>query len=591
LAQTTAATEAAGAERTPGQPSPSRRWRTGLGVVCALVWLVLVEGWFHGPSGLRFGPRLAAVLLVLLVAGLVALSASRNRQSADRREWLAVAGVLAFATLVRMPAFLAPGSVISSDSAVAGIIAQELRGGYGPPPIYAPGFPYEGTLKPHMTAMLKALGPGVSTPFWYVSVSHAFYLLWIGAVMSLAQRAGGLIAATGAGVFMAWSPRFLTAFSLNNVGQYPEVNALGTLGLALLARGAGPFVPALVLGLGLWQQLVGVYFVLVVAAAALVTPELRRPRAIATGLAGFGLGSYPIWVWNLANEWATFDWFRRGGKNPLDRIATFPDQISRVVTVSLPRMFNAPDVGAPEKVAWMLGLAFPILVLGWAWTQRDKIRSERGRSPALLMLLLLVGVILVFAFSKFSNRGAQRPRYLLPIYGSVAVATGCALSGLLARSRLLGFGAAALVAALNGAGTAPWLRSRADARRADERFITALTERGIRTGYTGFWIGPKYTFLSDGRFVLSGELGPDNAWVWPRHAALVREEGPDAFVLDGEGSPGLVSAFEARLETLGVAWQKTHAVYTIFHSLSRRVTLEDVAGYHWTETAPPDEEG
>ena len=36
-------------------------------------------------------------------------------------------------------------------------------------------------------------------------------------------------AAVAAGLFMAMSPRFLVAFSLNNVGQYPEVNALGAL--------------------------------------------------------------------------------------------------------------------------------------------------------------------------------------------------------------------------------------------------------------------------------------------------------------------------------------------------------------------------
>jgi hypothetical protein len=580
------------AEQAPVATPRPPRWRAGLSCACGLLWLVLVEGWFHGPSGLRFGPRVAAALLSLLVAGLVVLVVGRRRPPVDRPQWLAIALVLTVATLVRMPAFLAPGSVISSDSAVAGIIAQELRSGYSPPPIYAPGFPYEGTLKPHMTAILKALGPGIPTPLLYLCVSHLFYLVWIAAVMSLARRAGGVTAAAGAGLFMAWSPRFLTAFSLNNVGQYPEVNALGALALALLASGSGTFVPGLLLGLGLWQQLLGVYFVLVVAAAALVTPELRRARAVAAGLVGFGLGTYPIWLWNLANEWATFDWFRRGGKNPLDRLTTFPDQMSRVVTISLPRMFNAPDVGAPERLAWILGLAFPMLTLGWAWTQRDRIRLERGQSPALLMLLLLVGVVLVFAFSKFSNRGAQRPRYLLPIYGPVAVATGCALSGLLARSRPMAVGLAALVAALNGAGTAPWLKSRADAQAADERFINALTERGIRTGYAGFWIGPKYTFLADGRFVLSGELGPDNAWIWPRHAALVRERGPDAFVLDGEGSPGLVVAFEARLEALGVEWQKTHVVYTIFHSLSRRVTLEDVADYYWAApaAASPDEE-
>jgi hypothetical protein len=71
------------------------------------------------------------------------------------------------------------------------------------------------------------------------------------------------------------SPRFLTAFSLNNVGQYPEVNALGTLALLLLTPGTGLLLVGFVLGLALWQQLLALYFILTAALAALVTPALR----------------------------------------------------------------------------------------------------------------------------------------------------------------------------------------------------------------------------------------------------------------------------------------------------------------------------
>src|SRR5207244_2279124 len=80
---------------------------------------------------------------------------------------------------------------ISSDSAVAGIIAQELREGQLPPPIYAPGFPYEGTLKAQLTALLGRAMPGVGTPLLYAIGSHLFYLMWTVAVMLLARAAGG----------------------------------------------------------------------------------------------------------------------------------------------------------------------------------------------------------------------------------------------------------------------------------------------------------------------------------------------------------------------------------------------------------------
>src|SRR5207245_5525581 len=119
-----------------------------------------------------------------------------------------------------------PASLISSDSAVGGIIAQEIRAGEWPPPIYAPGFPYEGTLKAHLTALLAKLHPSGGTPLAYAVASHLFYLVWMAAALALARRAGGDVAAGATGLFMAISPRFLTAFSLNNVGQYPDFCAL-----------------------------------------------------------------------------------------------------------------------------------------------------------------------------------------------------------------------------------------------------------------------------------------------------------------------------------------------------------------------------
>src|SRR5262249_27506534 len=181
------------------------------------------------------------------------------------------AAVVLLATLVRLPALAAPGSLISSDSAVAGIIAQELRDGQLPPPIYAPGFPYEGTLKAQLTALLGRLMPAVGTPLRYPLCSHLFYLVGTGAVMWLARDVGGLRAALAAGVFMALPPRFLMAFSLNNVGQYPEVNALGALGLALLVGGGGAVAPAFLIGLAGRQQVLG-GVVVIVAAVGLRLP-------------------------------------------------------------------------------------------------------------------------------------------------------------------------------------------------------------------------------------------------------------------------------------------------------------------------------
>ena len=539
--------------------------------------MLATDAWFQGPIvGRLAGPAAAIPLAVALVA-LGAWSVARRPPappgSDARRHGLAFLAVALVATLLRLPALAAPASLISSDSAVAGIIAQELAAGLRPAPVYPAGFPYEGTLKPHLTVVASWLLPG-GIPSAYAWTSHAFHLLWTAAVMALARRAGGPPAAIVAGLFMAVSPRFLVAFSLNNVGQYPEVNALGAL--ALLALGT-PAAAGFLLGLACWQQLLAVYFVLAAAVLVAATPDLRRPPALFASAAGFLAGSWPRWIWNAANGWATFDFFRRGGKEPADRVAGLPDSVERMVTVSFPKLFGLTDLGVAPWAAAILGLALPVLVVAMAVSSRREIRERRGRSAAAVALVLAAVVVALFAASKFSHRGAQRPRYLMPLYTSVAVAFGWGIARLARRSRPAAAVAATAVLAANVAGLVPWLQGRREAEARDRALLAELERLGVRTGYAGFWVAPKYTFLSEGRVVLSGELGPVVSWVHAAHAARVRAEGPDALIVGG-GRQG--DALATRLASMGCEFRVTKvAGLAVFHDLCRPVGLDEVSGY------------
>jgi hypothetical protein len=553
------------------------------------LWVLGLDAWFHGPI-LHDRLSAPAALLILLASAVAAVMALRaaGGPSLTRGFAAAAAGVCLLATVVRLPALAAPGSLISSDSAVAGIIAQELRAGQLPPPIYAPGFPYEGTLKAQLTALLGRLLSRVGTPLLYAVCSHLFYLIWTIAVMVLARDVGGIRAALGAGLFMAVPPRFLVAFSLNNVGQYPEVNALGTLGLALLVAHRGLLLPGFLIGLAVWQQLLGVYFVIVVALAVALTPDWRRARRVAGVVVGFLAGSYPVWAWNAAHGWATLEFFRRGGKEPAQRLAGLPDRLAQTAVVSFPKMFGLTDAGVPAALATALGLVLPLLVLVMLWARWREALEGRGRRAVFLVGVLFVVVVGVFSSSKFSYRGLHRPRYLIPIYTSTAVALGWGLDALARRSRLAGAAAALAVLGLDTVGLEPWLRGRAPVEAADEAFLQKAHELGIRTGYTGFWIGPRFSFLSEGRLVLSGELGPDVSWVHPAHADRVRTQGPDALVVD---EPDLARALERRLDSLGVSRERTDvAGLTILHHFSRRVGLEELSGYDAEQARPPDQE-
>lgn len=553
--------------------------------VAGLVWVALTDAWFQGPLlGGRVGPA-AALLPAALLLALMGRELARRFRSGERPGPLALAilACAAAATLVRLPALAAPFGLISSDSAVAGIIAQDLRRGVLPAPIYAPGFPYEGTLKPHLTAVLGVLLPGTGTPLLYAVVAHLFHLVWVAAVMLLAHGAAGGPAAWVAGLYMALSPRFLTAFSLNNVGQYPEVNALGALALALLARAGSPAALAaagFVLGLAVWQQLLGVYFVMTVVAAVLTTPAWRTPRAAGALTGGFAAGAYPMFVWNARSGWATFDFFRRGGKNPLDRVTGAPEQLEKTLTVSFPKLLGATDLDLPAAVGTALAVAAFALVFGLAWRERAALRERRAAHPVALAALLFVVVVGTFVVSKFSHRGLARPRYLMPTYTSIAVALGVAFDAARGRRPALAAAGAAAVLGFNLLGLAPWLAERRQTHEREEALLRRLDELGIRRAYAGYWIAAKYTFLAEGRdLVISGELPPEASWMHFPHSDAVHLHGPDAYIVRDDLAPRLA----ARLESLGCRFRTTPlaplADQVVFHDLDPRVPIEQVRGY------------
>jgi hypothetical protein len=91
------------------------------------------------------------------------------------------------------------------------------------------------------------------------------------------------------------------------------------------------------------------------------------------------------------------------------------------------------------------------------------------------------------------------------------------------------------------------------------------------------------------RIVLSPRLGPTPAYVSAAQEEMVAREGPDAYVLRADDDP---RAFAALLDSLGVTYQMDIDPVPIFHRLSRRVAVEEVAGFR-SETpaaeAPGDE--
>ncbi len=193
--------------------------------------------------------------------------------------------VLVLAALFRLPvAWAGAAGAVTPDGALSGIVSLHVRDGIDHL-VFVPHVPYSGSLKSHLAAPLSLV---VDAPRAFALASLAFYLLFVAAAYALALRIGeaggaGPWVAAGTGLYLAFSPPYVTRYSLSNDGNYVEVLALGTLALLLavrwleapearptLALGAG-----VLLGLAFWCHILAVIHL---AAFGLVL-LLAAPRA------------------------------------------------------------------------------------------------------------------------------------------------------------------------------------------------------------------------------------------------------------------------------------------------------------------------
>ena len=136
----------------------------------------------------------------------------------------------------------------------------------------------------------------------------------------LALLVAGPRAALLAGLYAAFSPAFVTRYSLSNDGNYVEVLALGTWALWLGARfdaRAGSrahlaLAAGLLLGLGFWCHILAVIHLAALALLFVLVARLAALRSLLALGAGAALGYAPGWLWNLANGWQSFHYLLPG---------------------------------------------------------------------------------------------------------------------------------------------------------------------------------------------------------------------------------------------------------------------------------------
>jgi hypothetical protein len=575
----------------------------------AFVLLALTElAWFGGwPAG--FHPLVPALAFLAVAAAAFGPGWLASLRAGDLRPRAETLLCLGLAVAYRGQALAHPWGFVNKDGAFGAFIALHLLQGVRPAPIFTEGANYQGSLKGHLAAAFGLITGSPDLAWLMVLASVVLYLVFLAASMAQARRIAGRGAALVTGLYLALSPKFLTTFSLNCVGQYMDVLALGGAALALVARATeestAPSDPGpaqagstwagigLLLGAAFWQQPVALAYIGAAVAALVLGRVTRRLAVLGFLLVGLAAGALPVLIWNVQNGWGSGDILGRHPRELLAQAEALPVLVARTATRAFP-VLTGLSPGHPAA-PWALARAFasailPLVVLAYVVLQRDRLReSLRGRlSPAALpVLLALVNLALFWATAAGSINA--RPRYLLPLLAAFAVTLGAVSAWGWSRAPLPTAALLVALLSLNAAGSLPRLQQSASVEAFWRRVVQSLEEKAIRTGYSDFGVAAPVTMFTAEKITLSARLGPTPAYYSDRQEDHVVREGPDAYILPRGDDP---EAFGRTLARLGVSCRYAPRPFPTYWACSRRVALDEVIDFRGdTPTAlPPDEE-
>ena len=576
----------------------------GAGAMAALLWWLLCLRWFDVAEPWRPGAVAAVPPLVWLAATALATGAwlwwrRGTLWGPPARLSGAMPLVLALAFFVRLPiAVGGAGAAVTSDGALSGIVALHVLDG-SERLVFVPHVPYSGSLKSHLTAPLAAV---IDPARAFALVSVLFYLVYVAAIVRLALLVSGRRAALLAGLYAAFSPAFLTRYSLSNDGNYVEVLALGTWALWLAARwtrehASRPqlaFAAGLLLGLGFWCHILAVIYLAAIALLFALAGRFASLRSLLSLAAGWAIGYAPGWLWNLANGWESFGYLlpgvarTRGGVTGVAVMTTgLAEKVWLMLTDHGPALMGYDPGYGPAldrallALAW-LGVFAALIAVGHAARRvmreglRTAPRHGEGGWPLAALLIFTVTNIGIALLALPHVPG--NPRYILflmsviPVFLADAFGTGPLWPRRFLLSVLIATGAVASIAQVP-----PTLEQ--DARWRG--FVSELERAGVRHCYTDFFLATRINFLSSERVVCSAKLGPFTTEYFFAYREAV-ERAPEAALIPVNRTAA--SRLEKRLTELGVAYERRDLLKPVLLRLSRKVDPKEI--FPWRDLPP-----
>ncbi len=585
------------------------------GAAAALLWVLLCLRWFDVAEPWR-PALLGALPPVLLFAGFATALGVwlRGRWSTLRGAPLGAAGpalglVLALAFFFRLPVVAGgAGAAVTADGALSGLVALHLLDG-SERLVFVPHVPYSGSLKSHLTALLAtALDPASA----FTLASVLFYLGYVAGLFLLALVVSGPRTALLAGLYAAFSPAFVTRYSVSNDGNYVEVLAFGTWALWLGARftleaGARTklaFAAGLLLGLAFWSHILAVIYLAALATLFALAARASAGRSLLALASGAGLGYVPGFIWNIANGWQSFQYLLPGqarsvgtGEAGEATVAGLGQKLWLMLTDHVPVLMGYDTGYGPAVDRLLVALASAAVVMALVATGAALRRAVRERSWALGSLLLfaatnvaialvalphmpgnpryllfLMSVLPVFLADAFGGRhtGATTPDPANP--PATASATDEARTAWIPASgwRQLALGVLIATGAVASLAQVPRTLAQ-DARWRD--FVSELEREGVRFCYTDFFLATRINFLSAEKIVCTAKLGPFTTEYFFSYRERV-ERAPEAAFIPVNRTAA--ARLEKRLAELGVSFERRDLVKPVLFRLSRKVDPEEL---------------
>jgi 4-amino-4-deoxy-L-arabinose transferase-like glycosyltransferase len=437
--------------------------------------------------------------------GLPSSGQAQVPRSSRARNTLAVLFLILVGAALRIAFLRYP--LLDSDQAVVGLMGVHiLKGEF---PAFFWGQSYTGTLESFVAALLFSLF-GVSRLTLNLA-PFLFSLLFLLSTWRLAEtvfdRRTGLVALALAAI----PPMFLTWYSVLARANYIENLVFGNLlfliAIRLVGSGLRPSdhlrtlgIYGFVAGFAFYMNFQSIHYLVTSAIFLLWRGQLRvLLRQSWVCVAGFLLGSIPLWIHNLSTGFSSLAAIKAASQR-----SSIQESIWTLLHSTVPTILGIADFPynyepvVTRQLAFLWGpiLALYLSSLVLAVRLLTKTRAQRSHL-GIEMLVLLPIVVLAITTAEGFTAGSDA-RYLLPLYTSTTILMAALVTALARFSRLLGGLVIAVLLASNLYGHATTLEGlpRSDSYVADDHALfTAMREHGLKYAFVpDYWLSYRLTF-------------------------------------------------------------------------------------------------